>query len=87
MFLALIRLAFAAVAGNAIVPVFTQSEFVHIVRLLFNVACFAVLTGLGSTIDTERAYAAVHGRTSCAPRPPAGRHRSIPSLPVIPRSL
>lgn len=54
-YLALNGLACAAGAVNIFIPFFSQIEFFLGIWLLVNVAYFAVLTGLVSAIDTEKA--------------------------------
>ncbi|MGD0725562.1 MAG: hypothetical protein ABSB63_08340, partial [Spirochaetia bacterium] len=55
VYLALNGLVCAAGAVNIFIPFFSQSEFFLGIWLLFNVAYFAVLTGLVSAIYTEKA--------------------------------
>jgi len=62
VYLALNGLVCAAGVVNIFIPFFSQSEFFLGIWLLFNVAYFAVLTGLVSAIYTEKADIVLRSR-------------------------
>jgi phosphoserine phosphatase RsbU/P len=65
-YLALNCVIFAAGIVSIFFPVFSQSEFVLSAWILVNVAYFAVLTGLVSAIDTEKADIILRSRALVA---------------------